>query len=162
MECSRVQSLISEYSVGLVEGRQKSLIEEHLASCPECMAELKKLERVMLLVDGLDLREPPVGLWNGVYNRITAPEAEPERVRTWQQIRDMVRRRTRIWSAGVAAAALAVMMLLTHAHNPGVDSTYAASEYVQGHAIYASQDVLADQTSLQSVAALADREQAGG
>lgn len=151
MECSKVQSLISEYSVGLIGGRQKAEIEAHLAKCPECAAELEKLTKVMRLVDGLDSKEPPVGLWNGVYNRITQPE------NAWKH---NVRRKVAGWSVGFAAAALALIMFFSRAHDTG--NTYAANEYMQGHAAYASQELFADQAALNSVAAIAYREQVGG
>lgn len=152
MDCEKVQSLISEYSVGMMGGRRKSEIEAHLASCPACAAELDKLQKVLLLVDGLDAKEPPAGLWNGVYNRIINPEP-----RAWRQ---KIRRRVAGWSVGFAAAALALMMIFTRSHNTG--NTYTASEYIQGHAAYASEELLADQAALNSVVAVAYREQVGG
>jgi len=161
MKCEKVQNLISEYSVGLVEGGPRAEMEAHLAACPACGAEREKLEHVMALVDGLEPKSPPVGLWNGVYNRITSPLPGLEQVSMWQKARDVFSRRATGWSVGFATAVLAAVLLFAHIHNPGVDSTYA-SEYVQGHAIYAGRELLADQAALQSVAALADREQAGG
>ena len=154
MDCEKVQSLISEHSVGLIGGRRKSEIEAHLASCPACAAELDKLQKVLLLVEGLDAKEPPAGLWNGVYNRITEP------IGVWDRARRTIRRRTAGWSVGFAAAALALIMLFTRTHD--TSSTYVANEYIQGHAAYASQELLADQAALNSVVAVAYREQVGG
>ena len=151
MECSKAQSLISDFSVGLVNRRQKAEIEAHLAQCPECAAEFEKLNKVMLLVDGLDSKEPPAGLWNGVHNRITQPES------AW---RHGIRRRVAGWSVGLAAAVLAIMMFFSRAHD--TRNTYAANEYMQGHAAYASQELFADQAALNSVAAIAYRDQVGG
>ena len=160
MDCQKVQSLISEYSVGLIGGRRKSEVEAHLAECPECAAELEKLNNVMLLVDGLDSREPPAGLWNGVYNRITQPSPRLRRASPESAWRHGIRRRVAGWSVGFAAAALALIMFFSRAHDTG--NTYAANEYLQGHAAYASQELFADQAALNSVAAIAYREQVGG
>jgi len=150
MNCQEVQSLISEYSLGLIEGRRKAEMDQHLASCKACARELEKLTQVMALVEGLDAKEPPPGLWNGVYNRISQPETS--RHYGW----------ARKWSIGFATAVLAMILLFAHIHNPGVESTYAANEYVQGHAVYATQDILADQAALNTVATIAYREQVGG
>ncbi len=158
MDCSEVQNLLSEYSVGLFEGARKAEIERHLSACPECRAELEKLNGVMLLVDDLNEVEPPAGLWNGVYNRITQPEP---RVGTWERIGAWLQGSRRTWSVGVATAALVITMLASHINHPGMEKTYAADEYIQGHAIYATQDPLADQAALNTVAAVAYREQVG-
>ena len=151
MDCSEAKILISEYSLGMVGGRKRTELDEHLATCKVCAQELEKLNQVILLVEGLDAKEPPPGLWNGVYNRIT----QPEKARSWAHWR-------RGWSVGFATAALAAILLFAHIHNPGVESTYAANEYVQGHAVYAAQDMLADQAALNTVATIAYREQMGG
>lgn len=158
MNCTEIQKALPEYSVGLVEGSGKAEIERHLAGCPECAAELRKLNNVMLLVDDLDEVEPPVGLWNGVYNRISQPEP---RMGTWQRVGDWFHGARRTWSVGLATAALAVAILASHVSHPGTESAYAADEYIQGHAAYASQDLLADQAALNTVAAVAYREQVG-
>lgn len=159
MECIDIQNQLSEYSVGLIEGRRKAEIDRHLGSCPACKAELERLNNVMLMVEGLDSVEPPAGLWNGVYNRITEPAPQQSglnRARNW------FHRRHRSWSVGFATAALVIVMLASHVNHPGMEKTYAANEYMQGHVTYASQDLLADQAALNSVAAVAYREQVGG
>lgn len=158
MECIEVQNLLSEYSVGLIEGARKAGIEQHLSACPECAGELETLNNVMLLVDGLDAVEPPAGLWNGVFNRITEPEPH---MGIWERIGSWLHGRRRTWSVGLATAALAIAILASHVHHPGVERTYAAEEYIQGHAIYATQDPLADQAALNTVAAVAYRDQVG-
>ena len=152
MDCRTIQSLISEYSVGLVSARRKAEMDKHLAECKVCAAELDKLQNVMLLVDGLDAKEPPVGLWNGVYNRITQPEP-----RAW---RHRIHRRAVGWSVGFAVVALAVIMLFANLHD--TSDVYAANEYMQGHAAYASQEIMADQAALNSIAVVSYREQVGG
>jgi anti-sigma factor RsiW len=158
MECIEVQNLLSEYSVGLIEGSRRAAIEQHLSVCPECRVELQKLNDVMLLVDGLDEVEPPAGLWNGVYNRITEPEP---RMGTWERIGGWLQGQRRTWSVGLATAALAIAILASHVNHPGVEKSFAAQEYIQGHAIYATQDPLADQAALNTVAAVAYRDQVG-
>jgi len=152
MDCREVRSLISEYSLGLIEGQRKAEMDQHFASCKACARELEKLNQVMALVEGLDAKEPPPGLWNGVYNRVTRPKTSKH----WAHWR-------KGWSVGFVTAALALLMLFGHVHHPPMsENTHAANEYIQGHAIYASQDMLADQVALNTVAAMAYREQVGG
>jgi anti-sigma factor RsiW len=158
MECIEVQNLLSEYSVGLIEGARKAAVEQHLSACLECSTELEKLNNVMLLVNDLGEVEPPAGLWNGVYNRITEPEP---RMGTWERIGDWLHGQRRTWSVGLATAALAIAILASHVNHPGVEKSFAAQEYIQGHAIYATQDPLADQAALNTVAAVAYRDQVG-
>ena len=47
MECLRVSELITDYSVGLLEGRQLQTVEAHLEKCAACQAELVELNQVM-------------------------------------------------------------------------------------------------------------------
>lgn len=159
MKCGEIQKLIADYSVGLVGGRTRNEIERHLAGCPACSSELERQEKIMLLVEGLEPVEPPVGLWNGVYNRITRA---PERLGLWERIRTGYAGRSVGWSVGFATVALAALILFSHVHAPGPEVTYSASEYIQGHAIYASQEPLADQAALYSVVTMAHRDQIRG
>lgn len=154
MECDKIKNLISDYSAGLLDGRQKVEVDQHLAACQSCAAELEKLYGVLNLVEDLDVMEPPAGLWNGVYNKIN----QPQKKRAWGNV---FHRRAVGWSVGFAVAVLAAVMLLTQIYGPSKD-VYAANEYMQGHMVYASQEYLADRAALNSVAAMAYREQVGG
>jgi anti-sigma-K factor RskA len=159
MDCTKAKSLISDYSVGLLSDRTKSDFEGHLDSCPDCKSALEKLERVMSVVDSLPAMEPPAGLWNGVYNRIAVDA--PSRRTYSERLRDVFGLRSVRWSAGLAAAGLIIALSVSRVQTPKPIVAYAAGEYAQGHAIFASRDFLADQIALTSSAAIADREQAG-
>ncbi|MHB1001225.1 MAG: zf-HC2 domain-containing protein [Armatimonadota bacterium] len=155
MECKKIESLISEYSVGLIKGRLKSEIEDHLAGCPSCSSELEKLDNVMLLIDDMESVEPPVGLWNGVYNRIIEPQRP---LGTWDKIRIGLHRKTVGWSIGLATAAVAITMIISNTHQPATSDMYVSNDYIQGHVVYASTDLFADQAAINSVAAISYRE----
>lgn len=160
MDCNRTKELISDYSVGLVQGTKRTEMEAHLASCPDCSAELQKLERVVALVDNLNLREPPAGLWNGVYNRITATEQKPERTGLFEGLGSVFQRSRSRWSVGLATVMLVGVLIFSRAHGPATSTAnFTPSEYIQGHIAYSSQDVLSDPVALSSTAALNDREQ---
>ena len=163
MDCTRVQESLSDYSVGLIDGDDKAAVAEHLASCPRCKVEFVRLERVVFLLQGLERAEPTADLWNGVYRRIARrqPGSLLERLR-----RKLLPSHRRVvgWSVGLAAAAavaLVVIFLRVPANTPQ-DFAFADDGYVQGHVMFASQDYLADQVALQSVAALAARKQSAG
>jgi len=159
MDCKRVQESLSEYSVGLITGKAFSEIETHLSSCLACQHEHEKLEKVLSLVDDLQLREPPAGLWNGVYNRISSEPKVPERMSLGQSIAALSRRPVSRWSAGLATIGLAVALVFSRSHAPTASGGYSPAEFVQGHIAYSSQDVLADQVALNSAAAMTDRDQ---
>ena len=72
MDCRQVQPRITDYSVGLLRAREVEQVEGHLAACAACAREWRKLQAVLNLVERCGSREPPLYLWNGVYNRITA------------------------------------------------------------------------------------------
>lgn len=156
MDCTTILNCMAEYAVGLITGRAKIEVETHLAECPSCRAEFEKQERVMAMVEQVEPIEPPAGLWNGVYNRISAT---PARLTMWERLIAGRHRKTSRWSLGFAAVGLAALVLYT-ANTPQPVAGIEALEYVRGHAIYASQDVLADQTALYSEAVLAERSHA--
>jgi len=155
MDCNETQKLLSEYSLDLVQGKTKVRIQEHLAACPTCSAELTKLERVMALIDDLQPLEPPQGLWNGVYNRITSPEAEHKvRQPAWGFFRRPVYR----WVACLAAVLFVAIFTFSRAHYPGPQEHFVVNEYVQSHVTTSSQDFLSDTVSLNSAETLDDRD----
>jgi len=152
MNCTSVRECIAEYAVGLLSGRAKTEVESHLAECPTCRAEFEKEEGVMRMVEQVEPIEPPAGLWNGVINRISAT---PVHSTIWSRLRQGRYRRTSRWSLGFAAVALTALVLYKPVAPPVVD--VAAQEYVRGHAIYAGQEVLADQAALYSQTVMAER-----
>lgn len=157
MDCNRTQELMSDYSVGTIRGGQLKEFEAHLSSCSACQAELAKSDRIMSLVESMDLREPPAGLWNGVYNQIMADtQQKPLTIR--HRVGGLFRNTASRWSVGFATLALLVVLAFSRVQGPVVSKNYNPAEYVQGHVEYSSQDVLADQVALDSEAALTDRD----
>lgn len=162
MDCKKVKEKLSSYSVGLIHGKDKARIEEHLTSCADCARELETLERVALLIEEAPSIEPPVGLWNGVYNRINAPDEDKKRI----PLRDVFLGALRInitrLSVAAATVALAVILALSHINQPSQEMENAVTnEYIQGHIMYSNSEILVDQTALTSLATLTDREQYG-
>jgi hypothetical protein len=144
----------------MVEGKQRAEIAAHLDACPDCMAESMRYVRVMALVSSLEPVQPPIGLWNGVYHRISAQADAPASLSPRGIL--PLHRHFRRWQVGLATAVLAVGFALAYTHIPvqQARSSYNAAAFVHGHVAYSSQDILADQVALGSAAALADREEA--
>ena len=159
MDCTKVESLISDYSVGLLSDKVMADLEAHVESCSGCRSALEKFEQVMSMVDTLPAMEPPAGLWNGVYNRIAVDAPAPRTIA--DRIRDAFPYRRVGWSAAIGGAGLAAVLVLSHFNSPAPAPVYASGEYVQGHAIFASQEFLADQVALTSAATIADRDGSG-
>lgn len=158
MNCTSVRECIAEYAVGLLTGRVMADVAAHLRECPTCRAEFEKEEGVMRLVEQAEPVEPPAGMWKEVEKRITATPVHPT---VWQQLGDGRYRRWGRWSLGFATVGLAALILFHTTTNDvprpvGIE----AQEYVRGHAIYAGQEMFADQAALYSQTVMAERAHA--
>lgn len=145
-KCQQVRELLADYRSGILSPRKAAWVEEHLAQCLACADELHVLDDVLALVDANTPEyEPPAGLWNGVYNRITSPPL----TRHWMS------KPIRAAGVGIAAVALAVTLIVSTGPRDANPPVRVASniEYVQGHALYAGQAPLADRVSYLSVVA---------
>jgi hypothetical protein len=83
MECPRVRDLLADYSVEMLEARQQRQVDAHLDGCADCREELRILNAVVVLVEEHGALNPPVGLFNGVRNRIEAGDFVRERPAWW-------------------------------------------------------------------------------
>jgi len=149
-----VQDLLADYRTGILSSRKSAWVEEHIQQCTECAKELRLLDGVLALVDAnTSEQEPPAGLWNGVYNRITSPEAQRRTV--VGGLRQWIAKPVQAAGVGIAALALAVGLFVgTGPRDVNTPMQMASgSEYVQGHALYAGQAPLADRVSYITVVA---------
>ncbi|MHB9036408.1 MAG: zf-HC2 domain-containing protein [Armatimonadota bacterium] len=153
-DCHKIQELLADYRTGVLSSRKVAWLEDHLKQCFNCENELHVLDDVLALVDANTPEcEPPVGLWNGVYNRITSPE--PRRSNIIDRFGHWISKPIRAAGVGVAALALAVSLIIGMGPRDSVVPVRVTSnlEYVQGHALYAGQAQLADRVSYLSVVA---------
>lgn len=153
-KCQQVQDLLSDYRTGILSERKSAWVVEHVEECAECANELRVLDEVLALVDANTPEyEPPAGLWNGVYNRITSPE--PERRSLLDGFRQWIAKPVRAAGVGIAVLALAIGLTMSTGPRDVNTPTQMASnaEYVQGHALYAGQAPLADRASYLTVVA---------
>lgn len=156
IKCENVQDLIAEYRSDVLEPHRAREFERHLAECADCRQELEDFDALMSLVeDNVTEQEPPVGLWNGVYNRITTPEPKPTILDRLSG--GWLRRPARAVGFGAAVLALvAGLMFNTMQHTPSETVEYAAvdNRYVQAHALTAGTAPLADHASYISYVAM--------
>lgn len=160
MDCKRIIELIPEYSVGLVEGKAKTEMDDHLAKCPSCAAEVDKLNQVMAFVDDLGQAEPPDNLWHGVYKQISS-----QKKRTiWDILKIPIPVKPLRWSLGISMAAIIIVILFSRMQAPDIRSVagnHVSNEFTQGHIIYTNTDLFADPASINSTAALIYRDNEG-
>lgn len=57
-ECSRTRALVSEYVDGRLRPEERDGVEQHLAACPGCRAELESLRATVALLRGLPRAVP--------------------------------------------------------------------------------------------------------
>jgi hypothetical protein len=114
MDCRRVNELLPDYSVGVLDRRTHSAVAGHLADCPGCRGEMAAMEQAVALFEQHGALTPPPGLWNGVYNRLTTDTA-PAPLHAWSGFRApwnwLFQRPARAFAAG--AAFLAIVAGLT-------------------------------------------------
>lgn len=152
--CQQVQELLADYRTGILSSRKVAWIEEHLEQCTGCANELSLLDGVLALVDANTPEyEPPAGLWNGIYNRITSPE--PKRSTLFVDFGRWIAKPVRAAGIGIAALALAVGLVVSTGPRDVSAPVQVASniEYIQGHALYAGQAPLADRVGYLTVVA---------
>ena len=162
MECGQVQPKIADYSVGLLRARETEQVEGHLSTCAACAREWRELQAVLGMVERFGSREPPPQLWNGVYNRITAPEAAHAAPNLWERLWGVPGRLIAGTATGFAAAALLAGLLLPspqpipRVKDPtrGATPTVQSATAIQQHAMLAGFEPLADEVGLEAYARL--------
>lgn len=164
MNCSRIRDLLPDYAVELLDGRTRVVVERHLEECADCRAELRVQDDVMTLVEQYGVRQPPVGLFNGVRNRIEA-DGPRERPAWWSWLYS---RPARALAMGTALASLALALFLpanpgsapaltihpTSADGAAITST-ALADSIRQHAISAGDGPVTDRVAWYAMAELA-------
>ena len=92
--------LLPEYVKGLLEPKEMNKVADHLAGCSECSSQV----RVISLFEDKVLPEPGPWFWTTLPGKVTAQIEARRRGKTRVQIS--------VWAGGLAAAAVAVLMLL--------------------------------------------------
>jgi len=166
MDCTRVRDLLPDYSVEILDGRTHRQVEAHLQICADCQRELRLMDEVMKLVETHAAHQPPVGLFNGVRNRIEAGDFVRDRPAWWSIF---LTRPARVAAMGLAMGAV-VMGLVLPTGTPGMHAPLPLMSPEQGlgsvasgelgnsirqHAMSASEGPLADRVAWEAMAQLA-------
>ncbi len=77
MNCEQVRARIGDHLEGDLELPERARVDDHLAACAACAAELRELRATVALLRGLADPEPPAGLPETVMARIEAGEGRP-------------------------------------------------------------------------------------
>jgi anti-sigma factor RsiW len=168
MNCSQIRDSLPDYSVGILDSRSRAAVERHLEICADCRAELQAQDQVMDLVEQYGFRQPPVGLFNGVRNRIEAGDGKRARPAWWAWLYSGP---ARALAMGTALGALALALLAPttpgttvtpgglpiHPEGNGVTTTALISS-IRQHAMAAGEGPLTDRVAWEAMAQLATQE----
>lgn len=123
-EHDRIVELLGVYALHAVDPDEDRLVEEHLATCARCRAEVDGLRRVaadLAVAGALDGAEPPPRVWSGIAAGIGArevgiPPATPLAPGASRRVRSARRRRpgrpSPTWIAAAVGVAAAVAIAL--------------------------------------------------
>jgi len=161
LACQKTEQVVSRYVVGALPPWSRIAVARHLDHCTPCRRLVESHHRVAFLLEAVEPKDPPVGLWNGVVNEIASDAPGSARIPS----------APRDWRPGllVATAGVAVGVLLgqtlgnvsTFAPSPiavAPQPSPAISTFVQQHSRLAAQDPLADPISLGAYVTIAYRE----
>ncbi|MFH1371198.1 MAG: zf-HC2 domain-containing protein [Planctomycetota bacterium] len=74
MNCQDYKDLMMAYLDEELDAEQQKMLEQHLASCDKCSAELNEFKELKQLTDNVKLVEPEDRIWNqywgNIYNRM--------------------------------------------------------------------------------------------
>jgi len=152
----RSGELLPEYIHGLLDPEEMKRIADHLENCLECASQL----RVISQLEDEILPEPPPWFWTSLPGKVTA------------QVEARRRGKTRIlipvWAGGLAAAAIAVLMLLQPGSAPQLQTDvpdYSVVETAESFPLGLEEEILSvsgmfvddlDQTLVLDLGAVSD------
>lgn len=119
------QDELVEFALGILDGRARAALVEHVESCPECTERLHELSVTADLLTYVPVGvEPPLGFESGIIERIRS--AQPP----------TGRRRPRGWQLLAAAALVVISFALGWTiHLAGSTSTAHAPEAMRQHVL---------------------------
>jgi hypothetical protein len=82
VDCSKVSHFLSEYVDDQLDPTGKRLVEEHLASCENCAAELASLQAYLRAMATVEKIRAPQGFLTAVHQRLEQPSVF-ERLMNW-------------------------------------------------------------------------------
>ncbi len=93
MQCQHAQENFSDYIAGDMERALAASLENHVAACASCEAELAGLRRAWALLDKMPVVEPPADFHTRIMQRLDGERAaedfaavQPQRKLTWRTL----------------------------------------------------------------------------
>lgn len=109
MRCSEIQVDLEAYVDGMLGPERATLLEEHLASCQACRAELARLQTVVAALETWPLAAEPAQFTAQVMARVRPRPAQPRFRLRWSDLL------VSVVGAGLAAAAILLWRYLAPA-----------------------------------------------
>ncbi len=129
----RSREMLPEYVHGLLDPEKMKRVADHLEGCPECTLEV----RVLRQLAGEILPEPEPWFWSSLPGKVTA-QVQAHR-------RGKARVLIPVWAGGLAAAAIAVLMLLQPGSAPQPPSDapdYSIVETAESYPLGLEEEIL--------------------
>ncbi len=159
MECRRVTQLLADYRVELLDRRAHGAVEQHLDGCSACRAELAAQDRAMELVVLHASHTPPEGLWNGVFNRMSAGDRGDRFATPWWKVPFLNARRAAAgFALGTAVAAAALAVMWPRGGTNGIEPPLASTDpevraLVRQHAMTSAESPFGDRAAWEVIIA---------
>ena len=112
MSCREWESLLAEYVDGALSPEDRARVEQHLAGCPSCAAEVAAVQRLAPVLRSLPEAHPPAGLADAVF-------AVTTRRRGW--LRRLLPRRLAPLSAAAAVLVIVVALVTVYRNSEMAD-----------------------------------------
>lgn len=67
MKCGWIENLIPQYCEGILDEYQLNLVTQHLENCEDCGLELDAVDRLLSLVENVEIEYPSPAEWNNFW-----------------------------------------------------------------------------------------------
>ena len=67
MKCGWIENLIPQYCEDILDEYQLNLVTQHLENCEDCGLELDAVDRLLSLVENVEIEYPPQAEWNSFW-----------------------------------------------------------------------------------------------
>jgi hypothetical protein len=112
--CEHVRPDLAAYALGALELAEAAAVEAHVATCPDCAAELAELQPLPGLIaraEGLEIPAPPAALEERILDRVAASRPRRRRLRRPRRLGALVATALAGVAIGAGAAALAITVI---------------------------------------------------
>lgn len=110
MNCKRIKKqFLMDYTEGKLEPNQKTLVDDHLATCSQCRQEFEQIQGIGCLLRSYTVPDPGEAFWDslssGIYTRVNSEK--PTQKKPWEILHEWM-----TWKRLVYAATPILLILL--------------------------------------------------